>query len=78
MPSPDNQPLCDNLIHNIITLRKQYGLTKKAMAKLLGISLYSLNKLENGVIPPQLGVEIVFRMQACFDIPIRELFDKRI
>ena len=78
MPSPDNQPLCDNLIHNIITLRKQYGLTKKAMAKLLGLSLYSLNKLESGIMPPHLDVEMVFRAQACFSIPIRDLFGRRL
>ena len=78
MPIPDNQELCANLIHNIIALRKQYSLTKRAMAKLLGISLYSLNKLENGVMPHHLDVEMVFRAQACFGIPIRELFDKRL
>lgn len=75
---PDNQALCDNLIHNIITLRKQYGLTKKAMAKLLGISLYSLNRLESGDMSRRLGVEMVFRAQACFGIPIRELFGRRL
>lgn len=75
---PDNQELCANLIHNIISLRKQYGLTKKAMAKLLGVSLYSLNRLESGIMPQRLGVDMVFRTQACFGIPIRELFGSRI
>lgn len=78
MLSAMNQELCDNLIHNLITLRKQYGLTKKAMAKLLGISPYSLSKLEGGTVPKQLSIEILFRAQACFEMPIRDLFGDRI
>lgn len=73
-----NNELCANLIHNLTVLRHQYSLTKKSMAKLLGISLYSLNLLENGTLPPQIGVEILFRAQACFDITIRDLFGQRL
>ena len=73
-----NRQLCDNLIHNLITLRRQYGLTKKGMARLLGISLYSLNTLEAGRIPAQLGIEMLFRAQARFDISLRDLFGQRL
>lgn len=77
LTSLNNEP-CAILIHNLIVLRCQYGLTKKAMAKLLGISTYSLNVLEGGKIPSLLGVELLFRVQACFEITIRDLLSQRI
>lgn len=73
-----NNELCANLIHNLTFLRRRYGLSKKAMAQLLRISLYSLNLLEKGILPPHLGVEMIFRAQACFDIGIQDLFGKRL
>ena len=69
-----NEEMCANLTHNLNALRRQYGLTKKVMARLLGISLYSLNLLENGKIPSRLGVEILFRAHSCFGISIQDLF----
>ncbi len=73
-----NDELCASLIHNLTFLRRQYGLTKKAMAQLLRISLYSLNLLEKGTIPPHLGVEMIFQAQDCFDVTIQHLFEKRL
>lgn len=78
MPSPNNDRLCHHFIHNLIVLRRQLGLPKNPMAKLLGISLYSLNLLESGTIPKQLGVKVVFRTHRCFGIPIRDLFEQML
>lgn len=45
---------------NLVRLRKHHQLTKKAMAKILNISLYSLNRLEAGIIPPRVTVGILY------------------
>lgn len=78
MPTSTNDRLCSHFIHNLFVLRRQFDLPKKAMAKLLGISLYSLNLLESGVIPKRLGVEVVFRVQSCFGVSIRDLFEQTL
>ena len=38
-------------LKNIYILRTKYNKNKKEMAKILGISIYKLNKLENGILP---------------------------
>ena len=73
-----NDELCANLLHNLTFLRRRYSLSKKDIARLLRTSLYSLNLLEIGTIPPQLGAEMLLRAQACFDITIQDLFGKRL
>jgi len=56
------------LFYNITWLRKHHGLSKKRMAKMLGIGLWSLNKIEKGELPPKLGIDIVFAVQKHFGI----------
>ena len=57
------------LSKNIKYLRLTKGLTKKEMAKLLGIGVGSLSKLENGELPHRLMVEVLFVLEEEFDIP---------
>ncbi len=54
-------------------LRAEHHLTKTAMAKILGISPSSLNKLENGVMP-RISSEVVFRLMEYFHISAEEVF----
>ena len=61
-------------LHNVAQLRKTHGLSKTKMANLLGIGLWSLNKLEKGEIPPRMDVRIVFAISKEFRIPPAELF----
>ena len=56
------------LFLNITFLRKHHRISKKQMAKLLGIGLWSLNKIEKGKLPPRLGINIVFAIQKHFGI----------
>ena len=52
---------CSELKHfceTVSDLRQKHGLSKTAMAKILGISPSSLNKLENGVMP-RISSEVV-------------------
>lgn len=55
------------------TLRETNRLSKTAMAKILGISVSSLNKLEAGVMP-RISSEVVFRMMEYFHISVKEVF----
>lgn len=48
------------LLRNITALRKHYGYSKKHMAHLLGIGIGTLNKIEAEIIPPRLGIDVVF------------------
>ena len=61
-------------LHNIVWLRKHYGISKKRMAKMLGIGLCSLNKLEKGEIPPRMDVHIIFAVSKQFGISPAEQF----
>lgn len=56
------------LCRNILLLRQIYGLTKKRMSQILGISVYSLNKIEQGKLPPRLSVSVVFRIYEYFGV----------
>lgn len=62
------------LLHNIVWLRKHYGISKTRMAKMLGVGLWSINKIEQGEIPPRLDVSIIFAISRQFSIPPAELF----
>lgn len=64
----------DIFCRNIKKLRKEKGLNKKEMAKLLGIGTTSLTKIEAGEVPPRLGVNILLFAWLNFDIKPHELF----
>lgn len=58
------------------TLRETNHLSKTAMAKILGISTSSLNKLENGVMP-RISSEVVFRLMDHFHISVEGVFGEK-
>jgi len=51
----NNEQMMLNLCRNISYLRKKHNLSKSKMAKILGISVKSLNLIESGVIPSRLN-----------------------
>ena len=57
----------------VADLRQKHGLSKTAMAKILGISPSSLNKLENGEMP-RISSEVVFRLMEYFHVSAEEVF----
>lgn len=67
-----------NMCSNIKFLREKHCLTKKEMAKRLKISTRSLSMLEEGIVPPNLSCEILFRIQYEFDISPSDLLKGRI
>ena len=70
--------MIDIFLHNIVWLRKHYGLSKKEMAKRLGIGLWSLNKIEKGELPPRLHCDIIFAIFQNFGVPFADLFDQHL
>ncbi len=61
---------------NIACLRKAYRLSKKEMAKRLGIGVGSLTKIERGEIPARLGCQVIIRASATFGIRPAALFER--
>ncbi len=55
--------------HNIKFLREKNNLSKNQMRKILGITSKSLEKIENGILPPKLSANVVFKVQNYFDVP---------
>ena len=64
--------------HNIAGLRKNYGYSQKYMAQLLGIGIGTLRKIEQGIIPPRLGIDIAFAVQKHFGISPAILFSQEL
>ena len=68
----------ENLIQNIKFLKKKNMLSKRKMADILGISIYSLNIIEKGEIPVRLTVDAIFGLSDYFKIKPAELLSKRL
>lgn len=66
-----------NFAYNVTWLRKHSGKTKKQMAQLLRIGVRSLTKLEQGIIPPKLKVDVLFYIYEEFYIRPDELLARR-
>lgn len=65
-------------VYNVIWLRQYYGLSKKKMAEMLEISYWMLNKLEHGILPPNLKIDILFRIYTVFGIPMADILSVRL
>ena len=59
---------------NIKKLREREKLSKKDMAKRIGIGVKSLTMLENSILPKRLTCEIVFKIQDEFNIHPKNIF----
>ena len=66
--------LCDN----IRFLRKQNRLSRSKMARKLGVSVPTLDSLEQGIVPVRCGSHILFRLRQEFGIPIPILVEQRL
>lgn len=62
---------------NVKKIRENKKLSKRAMAELLGISVYSLNLLERGKVPHRLSIDIVYNINSSFGIGPNELFERK-
>ena len=66
----ETQMFCEN----ISAIRKKLRLSKKEMAKILGIGIGSLSKIENGVIPPKMSCKVLFKINKNFNIKYVDIF----
>ena len=66
----------EQFLLNIVYLRKCHNLSKKAMARILGIGIGSYNKIEQGVLPKRLTTDAIFNITDYFKIPPACLFRK--
>lgn len=68
-----------NFLYNIKWLRKNKNLSKRSMAKILKISAETLNRIENGELPPKLSADVIWRIYLNFgispDMQFREKLD---
>ena len=78
MTREQNRVLCDNLVHNLIVLRKRHGLSQRAMAGILGISVRSLRVLEQGERLPNVDIRFLDRARRYFGVPLETLFHTRL
>ncbi len=63
-----------NFCNNVKRLRKQSGLSKQEMAKILGIGTKSLSMIEQGTLPKRLSVDITFKIYKNFGVNPKDLF----
>ncbi len=59
---------------NIKCIRKEAGLSQKEMARMLGIGVSTLSKIEKGVLPPRLSCSVLFCIQRHFGIHPKDMF----
>ncbi len=71
-----NKNELDNVLDNIKWLRRNNNISKKQMAKILGIGLKTLNKIEDGEMPPRLGAGILCNISKHFGISSYKLFEQ--
>lgn len=59
----------------VADLRQKNALSQKIMAEKLGISVATLRKIEKGIFPERIGVEIVLLISREFGVSIRDQFN---
>lgn len=59
---------------NVKRLRKIHKLSKKEMAKKLGIEVKSLSLIESGTLPPRLSCKVLFRICYYFKVKPKDMF----
>jgi len=60
---------------NVKMLRERNELSKKEMAKILGIGTVGLAKIEQGIIPSRAGVDAIFKLAQYCKIKPHKLFE---
>ena len=63
---------------NIKFLRERNQISKKMMCKILKIGAKSLNKIENGILPPRTRCDVLIRACCFFNLTPQDLLSKDI
>ena len=65
-------------IENILFLRKKYHISRRGLAKLIGIREYLLRNMEEGRIPAVFTREQLIRISQIFSLSLDELINQPI
>lgn len=69
-------PSDEVLFRNMVYLRKKYLLSQRALAKLIGMSVYHLRTIENGTAAPLIQSSELKRLCAVFDVTAENLIHR--
>jgi len=64
-----------NFAHNLFILRKVHRLSRKEMAKIMGVSVYCVKKAEQGVFARSLSAESLVNLSEHFHIRSSSFFE---
>ncbi len=70
----ENYPGLKAFCRNVYRLRKEHGLSQKEMARIMGVGVGSLRKVERGTVPPRMDILVLHNLTLHFSIPISSLF----
>ena len=77
-----NCKLIDNdveiFLYNIAWIRKNRGISKRKMSKILKINVRTLDKNENGILPPKLNANIILEIYCNFGVSPSMQFSKKL
>lgn len=73
-----NYKVIEYLSHNIYYLRSENNFSKKKMAEILKIGVNTLSKIEKGILPPRLSVDVLFRLKDYFGISLKLLIETKM
>ena len=59
---------------NVRRLRTENGLSKREMARKLGIGVKSLSYVEQGTLPPRLNCSVLLRIEHSFGVKAADMF----
>jgi len=65
-------------IENVKWLRSKYSLTEREMSKILGVSVMTLRRIENGEFPERLSITVIFRIQKYFNVEAKRVVGERL
>ena len=74
----DNSEQLQILCRNIKYLRAKHGLAKMQITRNLKVSHKTLASIEAGVMPPQVSVNILYRLHRAFRSPLITLFSQNL
>lgn len=76
--SKEQQQEYHNFSHNVKYLRLHNHLSKKSMAKVLGIGTKTLSKIEQGEFPPNTSIRIFYRIHQYFNLSPQHQLTRRL
>ena len=62
-------------IENIKYLRETYSISRKGLAKLIGISEYALRSMEEGITPTEFTYEQLIRLSQIFNVSPEQIIN---